>query len=59
MARILEHRAKGLMRRAGIPVPDNHACGSAEEARAAAEQIGGKAVVKALVPVGGGEKSAR
>ncbi len=53
MARILEHRAKELMQKSGIRVPENYACDSAEEARKAAEKINGKVAVKALVPVGG------
>ncbi len=53
MARILEHRAKELLKKAGIRVPNNYACNSAEEAREAAEKIQGKVAVKALVPVGG------
>ncbi len=53
MARVLEHHAKSLFKASGISVPRGTACGSPEEARRAAEEIGGKVVVKALVPVGG------
>lgn len=53
MARVLEHYGKSLFRQAGIPVPEGNACVSPAEARATAEELGGKVVVKALVPVGG------
>ncbi|MDR2745738.1 MAG: acetate--CoA ligase family protein [Desulfovibrio sp.] len=53
MARVLEHYAKSLFKQFGIPVPEGKACASAEEARLAAEEIGAKVVIKALVPVGG------
>jgi len=53
MARVLEHHAKSLFVAGGIPIPLGKACASPEDARRAAEEIGGKVVVKALVPVGG------
>ena len=53
MARVLEHYAKSLFKEAGISVPRGAACGSLEDVRKTAAEIGGKVVVKALVPVGG------
>lgn len=53
MARVLEHHAKSLFAAAGISVPLGSACTGPEEAANAAAAIGGKVVVKALVPVGG------
>lgn len=53
MARVLEHHAKSLFKDAGIPVPKATACDSPAAARQAAQAIGSKVVVKALVPVGG------
>lgn len=53
MARVLEHYAKSLFKEMGINVPTGVACSTEEEVRQAAEEIGGKVVIKALVPVGG------
>lgn len=53
MAKILEHYGKQLMKKTGIQVPEGRACGSPEEAAEAARELGGKVMVKALVPVGG------
>ena len=46
-----EHAGKLLMREAGLPVPDGRLCSSAEEAEAAAAELG-PVVVKAQVPAG-------
>lgn len=53
MAKILEHHGKSLMQKMGIAVPEGVACGDAAEVNAAAQRLGGKVMIKALVPVGG------
>ena len=52
MARVLEDDAKHLMASAGLRVPDHGRASSAAAAGALASTFGGRAVVKALVPVG-------
>jgi succinyl-CoA synthetase beta subunit len=52
-----EHQGKELFRRYGIPVSDGLLATSPEEARAAAETIGGQVVVKAQVLTGGRGKA--
>ncbi|MGI9332675.1 MAG: ADP-forming succinate--CoA ligase subunit beta [Gammaproteobacteria bacterium] len=53
-----EYQAKQVLKRFGVPVPDGTAATSAEEARAAAEQLGGSAwMVKAQVHAGGRGKA--
>ena len=47
-----EHAAKPLLRAAGIAIPRGRLARSAEEARAAADGLGGPVVVKAQVPAG-------
>ena len=47
-----EHAAKPLLQAAGIAVPSSRLAHSAGEARAAAAELGGPAVVKAQVPAG-------
>ena len=47
-----EHAAKPLLQAAGIAVPRGRLARSAEEARAAADGLGGPVVVKAQVPAG-------
>jgi succinyl-CoA synthetase beta subunit len=50
---LYEHQGKDLFREHGIPVPRGIVASSAPEARAAAEELGGAAVVKVQVQVGG------
>jgi succinyl-CoA synthetase beta subunit len=50
---LYEHQGKELFREHGIPVPRGIVASSAAEARAAAEELGGAAVVKVQVQVGG------
>jgi succinyl-CoA synthetase beta subunit len=50
--RLLEHEAKKLMEKYGIPVPRGFLARSPEEARDAVEKLGGKAVLKAQIPAG-------
>ncbi len=50
--RLLEHEVKSLLSELGVPVPRGVLAKSPEEARRAAEEIGGRVVVKAQVPVG-------
>src|SRR5260221_2390107 len=52
-----EYQGKELLRRYGIPVSDGRLATSPEEARAAAEEIGGQVVVKAQVLTGGRGKA--
>ena len=50
---LYEHQGKDLFREHGISVPRGIVASSAPEARAAAEELGGAAVVKVQVQVGG------
>jgi succinyl-CoA synthetase beta subunit len=50
---LYEHQGKELFREHGIPVPRGIVASSAAEARNAAEELGGRAVVKVQVQVGG------
>ncbi|GAA4568312.1 ADP-forming succinate--CoA ligase subunit beta [Planotetraspora kaengkrachanensis] len=54
---LFEHQAKELFAEYGIPVPRGVVAHTAEEARAAAEQLTGKVVVKAQVKTGGRGKA--
>src|SRR6478736_7349539 len=52
-----EYQGKQLFARYGIPVSDGRLATSPEEARAAAEELGGPVVVKAQVLTGGRGKA--
>jgi succinyl-CoA synthetase beta subunit len=54
---LYEYQGKELFRRAGIPVSDGRVATTPEEARAAAEELGGAVVVKAQVLTGGRGKA--
>jgi succinyl-CoA synthetase beta subunit len=54
---LYEYQGKDLFRRGGIPVSEGRLATTAEEAREAAEQLGGPAVVKAQVLTGGRGKA--
>jgi succinyl-CoA synthetase beta subunit len=54
---LYEYQGKQLFRRFGIPVSDGRLATSPEEARAAAEDLGGQVVVKAQVLTGGRGKA--
>jgi succinyl-CoA synthetase beta subunit len=54
---LFEYQGKELFARHGIPVPSGEAAETPEGARAAAERIGGRVVVKAQVQVGGRGKA--
>jgi succinyl-CoA synthetase beta subunit len=54
---LYEHQGKELFRRFGIPVSEGRLATTPEEARAAAEDLGGEVVVKAQVLVGGRGKA--
>jgi succinyl-CoA synthetase beta subunit len=54
---LYEYQGKELFRRFGIPVSEGRLATSAEEARAAAEELGGPVVVKAQVLTGGRGKA--
>lgn len=55
--KFLEYQAKEIFAAAGIPIPRGKVAKSPGEARAIAEELGGKAVVKAQVPIGGRGKA--
>ena len=55
--RLQEYQSKSLFSRHGIPVPRGQVVSSAEEARAAAEALGGAVAVKAQVLIGGRGKA--
>src|SRR5213083_2283443 len=54
---LYEYQGKELFKRFEIPVSDGRLATSPEEARAAAEEIGGQVVVKAQVLTGGRGKA--
>jgi succinyl-CoA synthetase beta subunit len=54
---LFEYQGKQLFARVGVPVPDGRAARTADEARAAAEELGCPVVVKAQVQVGGRGKA--
>ncbi len=54
---LYEYQGKQLFKRFGIPVSEGRAATTPEEARAAAEEIGGPVVVKAQVLTGGRGKA--
>jgi len=54
---LYEHQGKELFARAGIPIADGRVAFTADEARAGAEDLGGRVVVKAQVLTGGRGKA--
>jgi len=52
-----EYQARELLRRYGIPVPDGDVATTPDEARAIAQRLGGRVVVKAQVHAGGRGKA--
>jgi succinyl-CoA synthetase beta subunit len=54
---LYEHQGKELFQQAGIPVAQGRVAFTADEARAAAEDLGGRVVVKAQVLTGGRGKA--
>ena len=54
---LFEYQGKQLLAAQGIPVPAGEVAETPEEARAAAERIGGKVAIKAQVQVGGRGKA--
>ena len=55
--KIHEYQAKALMAKYGIPVPRGSMAATPDEARKAAEELGGRVVVKAQVHAGGRGKA--
>jgi succinyl-CoA synthetase beta subunit len=51
--KIHEYQAKSLLAKYGVPVPTGHVATTVEEAVAAAEKLGGSAVIKAQIHAGG------
>ena len=54
---LFEYQGKELLRKFEVPVPEGRVATTPDEARAAAEGLGGKVVVKAQVQVGGRGKA--
>jgi len=54
---LYEYQGKGLLARLGVAVPRGEVAATPAEARAAAERIGGRVVVKAQVQIGGRGKA--
>ncbi len=54
---LFEYQGKELLRKFEVPVPEGRVATTPEEARAAAEGLGGRVVVKAQVQVGGRGKA--
>src|SRR6478609_6759202 len=54
---LYEYQGKQLFRQFGIPVSDGRLATTPDEARAAAEELGGQVVVKAQVMTGGRGKA--
>ena len=54
---LFEYQARDLFAKHGVPVLDGYVADTPAEARAAAERLGGRAVVKAQVKVGGRGKA--
>ncbi|RMG48445.1 MAG: ADP-forming succinate--CoA ligase subunit beta [Acidobacteria bacterium] len=52
-----EYQAKEILARFGVPVPEGRVATTPEEARAAAEALGGRVVVKAQIHAGGRGKA--
>ena len=55
--KLIESQAKAIFAEAGIPVPVGRVATTPEEARSIAQEIGGRVVVKAQVPIGGRGKA--
>ena len=51
--KIHEYQAKAILAEAGVPVPRGHVAATASEARAIAQELGGRVVVKAQIHAGG------
>lgn len=51
--KIHEHQAKQILARYGVPVPRGRVATTTQEARAIAEELGGRVVVKAQIHAGG------
>jgi succinyl-CoA synthetase beta subunit len=54
---LLEFQGKSLFARVGVPVPEGRVAATPAEARRAAEELGGRVVVKAQVRIGGRGKA--
>ena len=55
--KIHEYQAKAILREFGVPVPRGEVAATPAEARAVAERLGGRVVVKAQVHAGGRGKA--
>jgi succinyl-CoA synthetase beta subunit len=54
---LFEYQGKQLFARVGVPVPEGRVARTPDEARSAAQELGGRVVVKAQVQVGGRGKA--
>ena len=52
LSRLLENDSLTLLSEGGVPIPGFEVCTDPEAAAGALERLGGRAVIKALVPVG-------
>ncbi|MBO8141066.1 MAG: ADP-forming succinate--CoA ligase subunit beta [Firmicutes bacterium] len=55
--KLIESQAKAIFAETGIPVPPGRIARTPDEARAIAQEIGGRVAVKAQVPIGGRGKA--
>src|SRR5215475_8703125 len=55
--KIHEYQAKAMLREFGVPVPNGDVAATPGEARAVAQRLGGRVVVKAQVHAGGRGKA--
>jgi succinyl-CoA synthetase beta subunit len=55
--KVHEYQAKAILKEFGVAVPNGSVASSADEARSAAQELGGRAVVKAQVHAGGRGKA--
>jgi succinyl-CoA synthetase beta subunit len=53
VVKIHEYQAKAILKRFGVPVPEGDVANSPDEARAIAEKLGGRVVVKSQIHAGG------
>lgn len=55
--KLQEYQAKDILRGYGVPVPNGKVCRTPDEVQAAAEEMGGRVVIKSQVLVGGRGKA--
>jgi succinyl-CoA synthetase beta subunit len=55
--KLQEYQSKQIFAKYGVPIPEGRVASTAQEARAAAEELGGRVVIKSQVLVGGRGKA--